>query len=344
VVEFGGYVEEAEAFEGLVGSGEDEDEEADGDEGVVPALDVAEIGHEGVAHGGHHEDDGPEDPADPILDAENEERDDDEAVADLVGGGGDGIEDVAAVELAGGDEVERGDEDSHPACDQDGMGDEQEDGVAGVVEVADESVDAVDEEGRLDAVDEGGGRVTAERETEGDGDEGDEEAGDGTHGSDDDEGGAGADAGFEADDGSEAAAERGSGEQVGKRGADAIGAAGEVVSELVGEEDGDEGEREGQAAGDCGEVVEDPVEGEDVCVGAEGWSAEREVVHVAHADRGGREQGDEEESEGHREPGSGALAHGDCGDRFSDEARRCHRPGVPIRSRESAPGRTTARS
>ena len=146
--------------------------------------------------------------------------------------------------------------------------------------VGDEGVQGGDEERRLDVVEDRVVGVGGEVEAEGDGGDGDEEAGERAHGSDDEEGGAGFDAGLEADDGAEAAGEGGGRQQVGEGGADFEGAAGEVVAELVREEDGDEGGGEGQAGGELVKVGEHPVKGEDVGVGGEGRLAERWKLYM----------------------------------------------------------------
>ena len=324
--EFTGDVDETEAVKGCVGSGENEDDEAYGRQGEVPRLDPAIVRNRRVAHAGHHEDERPEDPADPAEDAKNEERRDDEAMRDLVRGRGECVDDVAAIELSGGDEVERGDEQAHPTGDEDGVRDEQEEGVAGVVEAFDHGLDEVDQQGGLDAVQDLPRRVFREVEADGDGEEGDDEAGDGAGGSDDDEGGAGADAGPEADDGAEASAERGCGKQVGQGGVDGEGAASAVMAELMREEDGDESEREGQPGRDGGGVSEDPVKGKNVGVGAEGRLAKVEVVHVTHADGCGREHGDDKEKDGNGKAWTAAWPGRSGGaDGFRDKSGGSHK-------------------
>jgi len=68
--------------------------------------------------------------------------------------------------------------------------------------------------------------------------DGDEESGDGADGADGDEGSAGFDAGFEEDDGAGRAAKRWSGQKVGDAGSNAVSAAGEVMAELMSEQNG----------------------------------------------------------------------------------------------------------
>ena len=119
--EFPGDIEEAEAFEGSVGGGQEQDDEAEGDEGVVPAFERLVAGDEGMAHAGGEEDGGPENPADPEEEASEQKSDGQEKTQATMDARRDGVEDVSAIELAGGHEIERSDEEADPAGDQDRM-------------------------------------------------------------------------------------------------------------------------------------------------------------------------------------------------------------------------------
>ena len=62
------------------------------------------------------------DPADPEDGSREEEEEGQEIGHEAVQARREGVEDVSAVELAAGDEIERGDEEADPAGDQDGVG------------------------------------------------------------------------------------------------------------------------------------------------------------------------------------------------------------------------------
>jgi len=67
---------------------------------------------------------------------------------------------VAAIKLAGRDEVERGDEHADPTGDEDGVWDDEgEVGKRAVGCGAEDGMDCGDGKGSLDVVDSGGGRV-----------------------------------------------------------------------------------------------------------------------------------------------------------------------------------------
>ena len=134
-------------------------------------------------------------------------------------------------------------------------------------------------------------------ESGGYGGEGYDESGDGACGGDDEEGGAGADAALDAEDGSGGSAKGWGGKEVGQGDLDAVEAACEEVAELVGYENGKDGEGERQAAGEVVAMLPDPMVGEDVGIGGEGDLVGDEIRHVAHADHGGRGDGEEEEDE-----------------------------------------------
>ena len=116
-------VEETVALEGFEGAGEEQDQETDGDQGVLPLCEVKGVDDARMAHSGRHQDEAPEHPASPTDDAEDDQGYDDEARGPAVQVGRDGVEDVAAIELPGGNEIERGDEQADPTGSEDGMGD-----------------------------------------------------------------------------------------------------------------------------------------------------------------------------------------------------------------------------
>jgi len=126
-----------------------------------------------------------------------------------------------------------------------------------------------------------------ENEPDAGGEDGDEESGDGADCTDGDEGSAGCDRGFETDDGAGCSAERWGGQKIGDGGVDAVSAAGEVVAELMGDQNADQGEREGQAEAEVREIGKYPGKGDDVGLGRNGESSMLKVDHVAHAIAGG---------------------------------------------------------
>ena len=202
-----------------------------------------------MAHARKHEDEGPENPAGPVEDAEDEERGDDAAAGPAVDCGRDGIEDVAAIELAGGDEVERGDEEAHPGGDQDRVRDDEAERTRRRDGEVEQSVHGREGERRLHGVDDGSRgnswtrlrpRARATRAMR--------KPAMGPAAPMTRRAARVAMRDVDADDGAEGSGERRGGQQLGEGGADAEVAAGEVVAELVREQDADEGEREGQAA------------------------------------------------------------------------------------------------
>jgi hypothetical protein len=76
-------------------------------------------------------------------------------------------------------------------------------------------------------------------------------------------------------------------------------------------------------------VGEDPSEGQDVGVRGEGWTSERKVVHIAHADGGGRGERDGEQKKWQADPPPGCFTGGFAsaypGSWLSQKGRRCHR-------------------
>jgi len=74
-----------------------------------------------VTHGGDEKDQTPEYPTNPAEEAGDQERGGDGVGEGAVQAGRECVEDVSTVELAAGNEVERGDEQADPAGDEDGM-------------------------------------------------------------------------------------------------------------------------------------------------------------------------------------------------------------------------------
>jgi hypothetical protein len=175
-----------------------------------------------------------------------------------------------------------------------------------------ETVEGQDRKGGLDLVDERGGGVGGPGEPECGGEECDEEAGDRSRGSYGDECRARTDGGLEADDSAEGSAKRWSGQHVRQGGTHTVETAGEVVPELVREQDSDQCERERKAGGKQLKVVDDPVVGQDIRVVRERWRAEAEVVHVAHSDCGCGEHGDTKQQDGDADSLKDALLSPGC--------------------------------
>ena len=106
------------------GEGESQDEDYEGNEAEERASGAQRNGggNSGVtAHGWDEEHESPQRPADPEEETEQEKRGGRDAGGPAMGARRQGVEKMAAVELPGGDEVERGDEEADPAGDEDGM-------------------------------------------------------------------------------------------------------------------------------------------------------------------------------------------------------------------------------
>ena len=147
-------VQQAVALEGFEGAGEEQDQETEGDQSVLPLCETKGVHDAGVAHARRHQDEAPKHPAGPTDDAEHDQGCDDEARRPAVKVWGDGVEDVAAVELSGGNEIERGDEQADPTGGEDGMGDDRRQrGLAG------EQMKDDDREWRLHVMDQRSRRV-----------------------------------------------------------------------------------------------------------------------------------------------------------------------------------------
>ncbi len=119
------YLDDTKAGKRGKGKSQEQDGRADGDEREVPGFEFGGFGNAGMAHAGHEEDTGPDDPANPEEEAESDEDGDYDTGAELLLVWKDGVEDVAAVKLAGGDEVDSGNEETHPAGNEDWMGNDE---------------------------------------------------------------------------------------------------------------------------------------------------------------------------------------------------------------------------
>ena len=100
-----------------------------------------------MAHGRNPEDDAPEDPADPKEESASDEQEGQHAGGVFVPAWREGVEDMSSVELAAGDEVERGDEEAYPSGDQDGMAERFAERWSGGVEGCEGCVDEFEGEG-----------------------------------------------------------------------------------------------------------------------------------------------------------------------------------------------------
>ena len=116
---------------------------------------------------------------------------------------------------------------------------------------------------------------------------------------------AGGDAAADLDDGSGGSAERGSGQNEREGTPDAVSAAGEVMAEFMGEENGQQGEGEGKPQAEAAEqcvgvrlLLQEPRPGPEIVVAADGGTAIEEVLHVAGADGGGGDEADGEQKDG----------------------------------------------
>ena len=210
------------------------------------------------------------------------------------------VEDVAAVELAAGNEIERGDEEADPAGDEDGM-------WRGLIEGGDGGVPVGEECGSNRMVsgsppkrirDSGapGGAGNAEDEADGDGERGRDKAGERTVDSHVHESVAAGDARADADDCAEGSAERGSGEHPRQSGAQAVRVAGRVVAEFVDEENAEQSERVGEAGGEESWVAKNPAPGPEIALAGDWRKTVKEVVHEPRAIHGcGDDAGEEKQ-------------------------------------------------
>ena len=220
----------------------------------------------------------------------------------LVRPGREGVEDVAAIELSAGDEIERSDEEADPAGDQDGVGSDVVKGRGGGIPLEQEGMEEADGEGLAAEADDGHGGVgrglVAEGKAHGDGDGGGHVAGQRAVDADVHQRVAVGNAVANLDDGAGGAAEGGGGKHPGEGGADLVAAAGEVVAELVDQQDTQKREGEGEAGLEHLRVVKEPAPGPKVAVADDGRQAFNEVLHEAGAVGGGGENADGEQEKG----------------------------------------------
>lgn len=231
--------------------GERQEEDSGGEEGKAEAAraDGGLIDDGRTPESGDQEEDSPEDPAGPIKIAKGDEGDGEDLGEAAVEGTGEGVENVAAVELTNGKEIERGGEQADPG----GAGYRMEIDVRGG-DAGENGLDGEPEERRVaecevalvgDTRDD-----LAESEADTEGGQQKDESGEGAGDADIKKIAAGENGCADADEGAEGSDEGGGGEEVGQGGIDAVVEAGEVMAELVGEEDGEEGEGEGETRGE----------------------------------------------------------------------------------------------
>ena len=112
-------VQQAGIGKGLRAGTENQQYEADGRDGYQWEARRLGVLDPGMTHAGQQQKAGPQQPAEPRGDAEDDQDAHDDVRDDAVDARGDGVENVAAVELAGRDEVQRCDEDGDPGGDED---------------------------------------------------------------------------------------------------------------------------------------------------------------------------------------------------------------------------------
>ena len=140
--------------------------------------------------------------------------------------------------------------------------------------------------------------MEAEREADGDGDGGGEIACERPVEAHVHEGVAVGDAITDLDDGSGGAAEGRCGQYPGERSANLVVCAGEVVAELVDEQDAEERGRESPACDEHIGMVGEPSPGPKVAVANDGWQAFKEVLHKPGAVSGCGDNADAEQEQG----------------------------------------------
>ena len=280
-------VHERVLVKGHGGEGEDENREGDDGEEDAAAVELRLEGHLGVTHGGDEEEEAPEQPTNPEESSGEEEQEGQDVGKDAVEFGGDGVEDVAAIELAAGDEVERGDEEADPSGYEHRVRGNVLEGRGLRIPVHEQGVDEADGEGFAAEADNGDGRVggglDAEGKAHGDGQRRGKIAGQGAVDADVHEGVEVGNAGADLDDGAGGSAERGGGQDPGQSGVNAMHTAGNVVAELVNQEDAEEGEGEGPAGDEEVGMVQEPTPGPQVAVADHWGHALDEVLHEASA-------------------------------------------------------------
>ena len=108
-------VQEGAVGEGRQGEGKQENRDADDAQDETAPAQRGFKWNVWVAHGGDQQEESPENPSYPEKRAKNDERNRQADGKDAVEAGRDGVEDVAAVQLPSGDEIQRGDEEANPA-------------------------------------------------------------------------------------------------------------------------------------------------------------------------------------------------------------------------------------
>ena len=152
----------------------------------------------------------------------------------------DGIENVAAVELAAGDQVQRGDEQTNPSCDKQRVGRSVVEGGEGWLPAQQQGVDEADGERLAAERNDGDGRIvrqrTAEQKALGHGQDRGGIADQRTVDAHIHESVAGGNEGADSNYGAGCAAECGSRQNPGKRASYAVNAAGKIVAKFVDEQ------------------------------------------------------------------------------------------------------------
>ena len=280
-------VHEGVLVEGHGGKGEDEDDKGDDAEEDTVGMEFWLDGDLGMAHGGDEEEESPEEPTDPEEGSGEEEQEGQDVGAEAVEFGGDGVEDVSAVELTAGNEIEGSDEEADPSGDEDGVGGDVFEGGSLGVPANEQGMEDADGEGFAAEADDGdgcvGGGMNTEGEPDGDGHGGGDIAGQRAVDAHVHEGVEAGDAGSNLDDGAGGTAEGGCGKDPGESDFDVVEAAGEVVSELVDEEDAEEGGGESPAGEEHFGMVREPGPGPEVTVSDNGRHAFDKVLHEARA-------------------------------------------------------------
>ena len=229
--------------------------------------------------------------------------------------GPDGVEDVSAIELAGGQQIERGNEETHPAGDEHGVADHESEGGYAGMHPREQGMNEADGPGIPEA-NQGGGWVLrqrlGERESDDDCDQRRDISTDGAVDTDVEERVAVGDPASNENDGAGRAAESGRREQEGQRGIDAVSAASEVVAEFVGQQDGKQCGGEWPAEKDVGRMLHEPGPWPQITVRGDGGQSEKKVLHETRADGHRCEDADGEQDEGKRIPLLGG-ARGSCG-------------------------------
>jgi len=210
---------------------------------------------------------------------------------------------MSAVELSSRDEIESGDEESHPAGDEDGVAESMVKGRQGVEQGGEKCVDEVECDGLAESYE--------EEESEGNGDEGSKVACDRAVDTHIDEGVAVWNASADEDDGPGGSAEGGSRQDEGQGRVDAVVPASEVVPELVSEQDAKQSDSERPSLEELLRVLEQPWPWPEVRVLGKGGEAEAEVFHEARADGecGENTEQEQEKRKTHVLPGKDLGAH-----------------------------------